>query len=249
MHANNTSPILVGRQGTHKSTFCREMIPPALRAYYTDSIDFSQKRDAELYLNRFALINIDEFDQITLPQQGFLKHILQKPVVNLRKPHGRSVLELQRYASFIGTSNQKDLLTDPSGSRRFICIEVTGNIDTTQPIDYEQLYAQALELLYHNERYWFDSEEEAIMTENNREFEQSPAIEQLFMVYYRRAEEEEEGEWLLAIDILRRIQKASKMTFSARQASYFGRILQRLGVKSKRKTYGTYYHVVPLEVE
>ena len=62
-------------------------------------------------------------------------------------------------------------------------------------------------------------------------------------------EEEEEGEWLLAIDILRRIQKASKMTFSARQASYFGRILQRLGVKSKRKTYGTYYHVVPLEVE
>ena len=42
------------------------MIPPALRAYYTDSIDFSQKRDAELYLNRFALINIDEFDQITL---------------------------------------------------------------------------------------------------------------------------------------------------------------------------------------
>ena len=117
MHANNTSPILVGRQGTHKSTFCREMIPPALRAYYTDSIDFSQKRDAELYLNRFALINIDEFDQITLPQQGFLKHILQKPVVNLRKPHGRSVLELQRYASFIGTSNQKDLLTDPSGSQ------------------------------------------------------------------------------------------------------------------------------------
>ena len=54
---------------------------------------------------------------------------------------------------------------------------------------------------------------------------------------------------MLAIDILRRIQKASKMTFSTRQASYFGRILQRLGVKSRRKTYGTYYHVVPLEVK
>ena len=78
-HANSTSPLLVGMQGTHKSTFCRELIPPALRAYYTDSIDFSRKRDAELYLNRFALINIDEFDQVTLTQQGFLKHILQKP--------------------------------------------------------------------------------------------------------------------------------------------------------------------------
>ena len=51
--------------------------PPAIRAYYTDSIDFSRKKDAELYLNRFALINIDEFDQISAAQQGFLKHILQ----------------------------------------------------------------------------------------------------------------------------------------------------------------------------
>ena len=248
-HANSTSPLLIGPQAYRKSTFCRMLLPPALQAYYTDSIDFSRKRDAELYLNRFLLINMDEFDQISPTQQAFLKHILQKPVVNTRRPNASAVEELRRYASFIATSNHRDLLTDTSGSRRFIGIYMTGAIDVSRPIDYEQLYAQALELLYHNERYWFDSEEEAIMTENNREFEQSPAIEQLFMVYYRRAEEEEEGEWLLAIDILRRIQKASKMTFSARQASYFGRILQRLGVKSKRKTYGTYYHIVPLEVE
>ena len=248
-NANSTSPILVGPQAYRKSTFCRLILPPCLQAYYTDSIDFSRKRDAELYLNRFLLINMDEFDQIGINQQPFLKHIMQKPVVNTRRPNASAVEELRRYASFIGTSNHKDLLTDTSGSRRYIGVEVTGVIDVVRPVDYEQLYAQALELLYHNERYWFDSEEEAIMTESNREFEQSPAIEQLFMVYYRGAEEEEEGEWLLAIDILRRIQKASQMTFSARQASYFGRILQRLGVKSRRKTYGTYYHVVPLEVK
>ena len=172
------------------------LLPPALQAYYTDSIDFSRKRDAELYLNRFLLINMDEFDQISPTQQAFLKHILQKPVVNTRRPNASAVEELRRYASFIATSNHRDLLTDTSGSRRFIGIYMTGGIDVSRPIDYEQLYAQALELLYHNERYWFDSEEEAIMTESNREFEQSPAIEQLFMVYYRGAEEEEEGEWL-----------------------------------------------------
>ena len=77
-YANSVSPLLVGAQGTRKSTFCRSIVPPELRAYYTDSIDFSRKRDAELYLNRFALINIDEFDQISSTQQGFLKHILQK---------------------------------------------------------------------------------------------------------------------------------------------------------------------------
>ncbi len=77
-YANSVSPLLVGPQGTRKSTFCRSIMPPSERSYYTDSIDFSRKKDAELYLNRFALINIDEFDQVSSTQQGFLKHILQK---------------------------------------------------------------------------------------------------------------------------------------------------------------------------
>lgn len=245
-HANSTSPILIGPQAYRKSTFCRLILPPALQAYYTDSIDFSRKRDAELYLNRFLLINMDEFDQISVTQQAFLKHILQKPVVNTRRPNASAVEELRRYASFIGTSNHKDLLTDTSGSRRFIGVEVTGVIDVVRPIDYEQLYAQAMAALYQNERYWFDEKEEAILTETNREFEQAPAIQQLFQVYYRAAKEDEEGEWLLAADLLQRIQKASKMKFSPRQVYYFGRILQKLGVESHRKAQGVYYHVIDL---
>lgn len=247
-HANSTSPILIGPQTYRKSTFCRLILPPFLQAYYTDSIDFSRKRDAELYLNRFLLINMDEFDQISINQQAFLKHILQKPVVNTRRPNASVMEELRRYASFIGTSNHKDLLTDTSGSRRFIGVEVTGVIDVVRPIDYEQLYAQAMEALCSNERYWFDSEEEAILTAANREFEQTPAIEQLFQLYYCAAGEKEEGEWLLAVDILQRIQLNSKMKFSSRQVSYFGRILQKLGVKSNRKTHGVYYHVLALPV-
>ena len=190
---------------------------------------------------------MDEFDQISIAQQPFLKHILQKPVVNTRRPNASAVEELRRYASFIGTSNHKDLLTDTSGSRRYIAVEVTGVIDVVRPIDYEQLYAQAMAALYKNERYWFDERDEAIMTEANQEFEQSPAIEQLFQVYYRAAGKEEEGEWLLAADILQRIQKAAKMKFSSGQATHFGRILRRLGVESFRKTHGVYYHVVALE--
>lgn len=242
-HANSTSPLLVGVQGTHKSTFCRSIMPPALRAYFTDSIDFGRKRDAELYLNRFALINIDEFDQVTLTQQGFLKHILQKPVVNIRKPHGSAVQELRRYASFIGTSNQKDLLTDPSGSRRFICIEVGGVIDTTHPIDYEQLYSQAMYELYQGERYWFDAEDEKIMTENNREFEQTPAVEQLFHQHFRAAVTEDEGEYLSPIEILEYLQKKSSMPLSISKIYHFGRLLQKNGIPSKHTKRGTIYHV------
>ena len=67
-----------------------------------------------------------------------------------RRPNASAVESLRRYASFIGTSNHKDLLTDTSGSRRFIGVEVTGVIDVVRPIDYEQLYAQAMTALYKN---------------------------------------------------------------------------------------------------
>lgn len=97
-YANSVSPLLIGAQGCGKSTYCRNLLPPDLRAYYTDSIDFSRKRDAELYLNRFMLINMDEFDQVSANHQGFLKHILQKPVLNVRKPNESAVSELKRYA-------------------------------------------------------------------------------------------------------------------------------------------------------
>lgn len=78
-------------------------------------------------------------------------------------------LKCRRYASFIATSSLKDLLTDPSGSRRFICIEVISTIDTSKAIDYGRLYGNLYENR-HNERYWFEAQaEERIMTENNRD--------------------------------------------------------------------------------
>ena len=83
--------------------------------------------------------------------------IFCKSLLSIRDVRNASAVEeLRRYASFIGTSNHKDLLTDTSGSRRFIGVEVTGVIDVVRPIDYEQLYAQAMAALRSNERYWFD---------------------------------------------------------------------------------------------
>ena len=79
-HGNSTTPLLVGGQGCGKSTFCLNLLPPVLRPYYTDSIDFGNRRGAELALHRYALINIDEFDSVKSSHQSFLKHILQKAV-------------------------------------------------------------------------------------------------------------------------------------------------------------------------
>ena len=222
-HGNSTSPLLVGPQGYRKSTFCRIILPPELRFGYTDSIDFKSKQEAERYLGRFFLINIDEFDQINVSQQGFLKHLLQKPVANLRKPHGNTIREMRRYASFIGTSNQKDLLADPSGSRRFICIEVIAPIKTNATINYKQLYAQAMEAIYKGERYWLDDEDEKILKQTNREFEQASPLEQLFHCYLRPAEEEEGGEWMTSMQILNYLQTKTRDRLAINKVAVFGR--------------------------
>lgn len=247
-YANCTVPLLVGPQAYRKSTFCRILLPPELQAYYTDHIDFSNKRDAELSLNRFALINMDEFDQNRVNQQAFLKHILQKPVINIRRPHGTATQEMRRYASFIGTSNHKDLLTDTSGSRRYIVVDVLGPINCS-PIDYEQLYAQAMHDLYKGERYWFDPKDEKVMNESNQEFQVMPIAEQLFHEYFRAATEGEECEQFLAIEILEQVQHDSKIRVSDCNIIQFGRILQKNRVPSVHTKRGNVYRVVRIKAK
>ena len=247
LYANSSLPLLVGPQGCGKSTWCRNLLPPSLRMYYTDSIDFSNKRDAELMLTRFALINIDEFDSVSSAYQSFLKNVLQKPVVNARQPYKRSIQALHRYASFIATCNNYDLLTDPTGSRRFICIEISGTIDNSTSIDYEQLYAQAVAALKNGERYWFTSEEEFSTTRNNEVFQQLPVEEQLFLQYFRAARPGEESLELSAIEILQYLQSESGIKLGNKRLTYFGRLLQKNKIPSRRTMKGTCYSVVKVE--
>lgn len=247
-HANSTLPLLVGPQGCGKSTWCLNLLPPSLRMYYTDSIDFGNKRDAELQLGRFALINIDEFDSVSANYQSFLKHVLQKPVLNTRQPYKRSVQQQHRYASFIATCNNFDLLTDPTGSRRFICIEVNDTIDNSLPIHYGQVYAQAISALRDGQRYWFTSEEEAAISRNNSNFQQLSVEEQLFHQYFRTATGDEEGEYLPAIEILQYLQKQGGIKLGTKRLTYFGRLLQKNKIPFKRTRKGTCYQVVKIEV-
>jgi predicted P-loop ATPase len=243
-HGNATTPILIGAQGYRKSTFCRILLPPELRFGYTDSLDFSSKRDAERYLGRFFLINLDEFDQISINQQGFLKHLLQKPSASLRKPYGTSILEMRRYASFIATSNHKDLLTDLSGNRRFICVEVTAPIDTNVTINYQQLYAQAVYAVMHGERYWLDDTDEALLKESNEEFRQVSPMEQLFLCHFiLTTPEKGDGEWMMVMEIFNYLQGKIKEKLLIKNTTHLGRLLQKMEIPHKRVEKGSAYYL------
>lgn len=243
-HGNATTPILIGPQGYRKSTFCRILLPPELRFGYTDSLDFSSKRDAERYLGRFFLINMDEFDQISIHQQAFLKHLLQKPSASLRKPYGTSIREVRRYASFIATSNHRDLLTDLSGNRRFICVEITEPIDTNISINYSQLYAQAVHAVMHGERYWLDDADEALLRESNKAFRQVSPLEELFFNRFIIASPEKgDGEWLMTMEIFNHLQNGIRDKLTLGKAVQLGRMLKIWNVANKRLGKGNVYYL------
>ena len=246
-HGNATTPVLIGPQGYRKSTFCRILLPPELRFGYTDSLDFSSKRDAERYLGRFFLVNLDEFDQISGNQQAFLKHLLQKPSASLRKPYSSSIQEVRRYASFIATSNHKDLLSDLSGNRRFICVEVTAPIDTNVTVNYDQLYAQAFHAVMHGERYWLDDADEALLAESNEEFRQVTPLEHLLQSRFSVASpEKEDGEWLMTLEIFNTLQEGIREKLPIGKLNHIGRLLKKWDVPNKRTGKGSLYYLKKL---
>ena len=144
-YGNSVAPLLISKQGYNKSTFCRRLLPPELQWGYNDNLILSEKRQVYQAMAQFMVINLDEFNQISPQvQQGFLKNLIQLPTLKYKPPYGSHVMEFPRLASFIATSNITDILTDPSGNRRFIGVELTGPIDVSVCPNYQQLFAQAL---------------------------------------------------------------------------------------------------------
>ena len=136
------------------------------------------------------------------------------------------------------------MLTDPTGSRRFVCVEIEGLIDYLQPVDYGQLYAEAKEMLRRGERFWFTHEEEAAIVENNQRFQQVPAEEQLFLRYFTIPEDTEGLKPLLATEILDIIaEKHPGFIITKTMILNFGKLLKRNNVPNKRTNRGTCYFV------
>ena len=245
-YGNSTMPLLISKQGYNKSTFCRRLIPNELSWGFTDNMILSEKRQVLQAMSQFLLINLDEFNQISPQvQQGFLKNLLQLPTVKIKPPYGSHVQEFPRLASFIATSNMTDILADPSGNRRFLGVELTGPIDVSGRLNYEQLYAQAMQALEQGEKSYFDAAETAVIMQSNRQFEQVSPIKQCFLEVFEPTNDVEKGEYLMAAAIFDVLKQKFGSSLQVSSLQKFGRELQNIeGLKSKKTRFGTEYLVV-----
>ena len=245
--ANSVAPLLVSsRQGLGKSTFCRLLIPDALKAYYTESYDLGSPASAEARLAAYGLINLDEFDKLGVSKMPLLKNLMQVSALNIRKAYKRSASALPRIASFIGTSNREDLLVDRTGSRRFLCVSLEHAIDCTTSVEHEQLYAQLKAELLSGERSWFNKEEEQTIQRHNALFYKHVPEEEVFRLCFRFATEEDHPQEVLtlsATQLFERMKSAHPSAMRGMTAYSLSRILPQLGERV-HTAKGNVYRVV-----
>ena len=243
-HGNAIVPLLIGPQGSGKTTFCSRLLPAYMQTYFNDRISMKNDNDIFLAMSGYALINIDEFDAMSKSQQPLLKYLISKHDVKFRPPYGKVIEERQRFASFIATTNNLRPLTDPTGSRRFICV-YADEIDNSGIINYEQLYAQLNAELQQGRRYWFDDDENARIIRQNSDFQQVYDYARMIELTYLPPESTTDDEkFILLQQVMKRLAKSfPNFTIGKNTDKELGRKLVDMGYEHKRQNKGSSFRM------
>ena len=252
LHGNECVPTFIGAQGCGKTTFVRRLLPPELREYYLDHLNLSNKFDKEMALTNNLIVNLDELEAIGVKQQSKLKQTLSVSKVNGRPIFGRTQQDRPRFASFVATTNNPHPLTDPTGSRRYICIQIPDGhlINNEGDIDYLQLYAQVVyELQELKAPYWFSNDEVARIQQLNQDFMEQKDLGEMFVACFRHPEEGEVPKTMNCDQMIVVMQKSyPSLTNTIGNKVRLGKTIKALGFKHRERAHISYYDVMPIKV-
>ena len=197
---NNVMLVLIGEQGSYKTTWFSHLLPPPLREYfYTKTNSGMVSKDDLLTLSQYGLMCWEELDSMQLKELNKLKAAMTMPSINERAAYAHYHENRPHLASFCGTGNNVQFLSDPTGSRRWLPFEVESiESPLSSPFDYEGIYSQAYALYKQGFRYWFDKNEILRLSQHNQQFETARSEFELIDEYFRKPLSGEEGENLSA---------------------------------------------------
>ena len=196
---------------------------------------------------------LDELEAIRPSQHASLKQTLSKSKVNGRPIFGRTQEDRLRYASFVATTNNPHPLTDATGSRRYICLQIPQGqlIDNDGEVNYDQLYAQVVyELREAKAPYWFNNVEVARIQELNQNFMGQTDIAAIVKACFRKPEEGEKPQVMNSAQIIAVIQHefpTVKATHSTKV--HLGLALKELEYEHSDRGHVAYYKVIPLKAD
>ena len=198
IEVNHVILIFIGEQGIYKTTWFSHVLPPELRRYsYTKTNSGRLTKEDLLTLAQFGLVCYEELDTMSARELNQLKSAVTMTSVDERAAYAHFTEHRKHIASFCGTGNNVQFLSDTTGSRRWLPFEVE-RIESPRdsPFDYEGIYAQAYALYRQGFRYWFSPQEIRRLSEHNRKFETAKDELELVDYYFRRPEGADAGEFM-----------------------------------------------------
>lgn len=236
---NHQVLVLIGRQGTGKTTWLEHLMPPELRDYVTKQASVRElSKDDRIRVAEFGLINMDEIDSCSPRELNVLKSLITTADVNERAAYGHTKERRMRVASFCASGNNKQFLSDDTGNRRWLPFEVESiqsPFHTTIP--YNLMYAQAVWLIQHGYNYWFDLGEIAQLETHNETYRQTRNEEELLGVYFEPVEPTEpKAVFMTASEIHAKLKMWGSID-KPMPLNKFGELLKRRGYL-QRKLHG-----------
>lgn len=229
---NHEILVLIGKQGIYKTTWFHYLFPPSLRAYYVPKSNCRRMtKDDRLLMAECALICLEELSSMTDEEMDQLKAAATAPHIVERAAYARHKEVRRHIASFCGTGNIKQFLTDLTGDRRWLPFEVARiRSPYEHDLPYEGIYSQAMYLWQSGFVYWFDEQETDRMKPYLEQFKVSCPEEELVGVYFRRPLPGE-GIFMTTTDILASVNAGLRTPLSATK---IGLILTKLGYAKAR---------------
>ena len=245
---NNVILVLIGEQGAYKTTWFNYLLPPELKKYfYTKTNANRMSKDDLLTLAQYALVCCEELDTMRPTELNQLKAVVTMPSIDERAAYAHYHEHRKHIASFWGTGNTTQFLSDPTGNRRWLPFEVESIVSPREhPFNYDGIYAQALSLYKSGFRYWFTKDEIQELNHHNKQFETPRLEHELVELYFRHPLKDETGIFMTAGRALQLIGSGITQKLSA---VYIGRAFMDLGFRRVRSHKERGYLAVPRTAE
>lgn len=250
---NHTVIVLVGGQGVGKTTWMKNLLPEELKSYLAISLLGPDLKDNSISVTNNALIILDEMETLNKRDLSSLKELITRPSIKIRRPFERSAENLPHMASFIAGVNFLQVLSDPSGTRRYLCFD-TLSINYDHDVDINGVMAQALALYKSGFRYWFNQNEIKELEYHNSVFVSKSVEEEWLDTWFRPVTEED---WktrhqsvtgrnimlLSSAEIAEKIMEKTKIMLSDGTLVKIGKVMSKLGFTRVRRGNGFAYKV------
>ena len=244
---NKQCLILVSnKQNSGKSTFCRFLCPKPLRNYIVETI--GTDKDSQIAITENFLINLDELSQAEKAEINAFKSMFSKDKVKARLAYDKRPTVHTRRASFIGSTDRWEFLTDENGSTRWLCFNIDKiDWDYKKEVDIDKVWAQAY-YLYKKGDYEYDLTSEEIKENDhiNKRYQKNSSERDLLLKFFAKSTKEE-GNFMSATDLIEYISARSSIKLNPIQ---IGKELKFLGYKRHPKKitgfvkYGYYVEII-----